>query len=435
MKLNRGCVLFLFLVACMGAGKVQAQWTASIYSALEYDDNVARSNSGEQSDISSSIGGTFEVSNANSRHSISARYNVEKQSYRDDSFDERTNLTGGLSGRLVIVSDRFFWNVSHDQSMTLTDSRSLDTPDNREERSTFSTGPELYLRLSALDSIFLNLNYLKTDLERSEESDSYSISSSLRWSRILSEYTAFNFELARVDSRFDENSLSNYKRDSATVGFTGARPIFDYNVYFGVNRIDRRVGGHTTGKTYGFNLSKSLDPMRLVFGGSRELTDSVTSTSDSDLPDGFLAEGSTVLGTNVGNVSIVENTNLFGTVDGIRLTQRLTSTVGVRYLESQGEGASTINQKQRQGSVTLNYTIADEIASYVSYQHSLDEFLNEPTREDTTTSVQFGLEYETVRGFSASFTLAREESSSDSDEFDFVFHTAVVRVAYTFGSE
>ena len=212
---------FFFAVApflTMPALAVEKSWTAGVYASSEYDDNVARVSSNTKSDIVHSLGVTLGGGVRSDRHTLTATYDFSKDFYRQNSFKDRTNLTGSFGLRSMLLEQRLYWVLNHSRSTALANSRFRDTPDNLEERSSLSTGPQFYLHLTERDSFNYSAQYSKTDLEESSENENYNVAHTANWSRILSDITKFNLSASHAETRFDGNKDNNYDRSSASLG-------------------------------------------------------------------------------------------------------------------------------------------------------------------------------------------------------------------------
>jgi hypothetical protein len=430
-RISPPLVVIAGLLLAVPAMAAEKSWNASVYASTEYDDNIAREGSETKSDVVYSVGATVGGGLRTDRHTLTAAYDLSKDYYRQNSFKDRTNLTGSFGLRSMLWEQRAYWVLNHSRSTALTSGRLRDTPDNREERSSWSTGPQLYFRPTERDSLNYSALYSTTELEESSENENYNISHNANWSRVLSDVTNFNLSASHTETRFDENKLNNYDRSSASLGFSGSRPWFNYSISAGRNKVTPRVGDDVWGSIFSLNLSRSDYGLNYYLSASRSLTDTVSASTNEDQ----IAPLDPLLETNVGTVSIIERTSVSVGVSGIELTDRITSSASLSRQDSTSEDEGNIDQQIQRATVNLNYTASERVSYFTSASYSETDYLEEPVRTDKSRILSAGVNYGSPRGISASFSVNHENRSSDDSDFDYSVLSAVAKISYLFGRE
>ena len=419
------------LSALSSAAWAEKNWVASVYTSADYHNNITRS-SNKKSDVVYAVGANINASARTERHNLSASYDVSKDYYNQNTFKDQTNLNGGLSLRSMLWGQRMYWVVNHSQTTTLTSARLNDTPDNRQESATFSTGPQLYFRPSDRDSLSYTALYSKTDLEESTANENYSISQNATWSRILSEVTNLDVTGNHTETRFDENKLNNYERDSATIGFSGQRPWFNYRFSVGGNRVRPNQGEDESGAIYTLNLSRTQKDVTYSLSASRELTDTVSASNITE--DNLVLTDQGILITDTGTVSIIERTTFSGTISGVQLSNRITAEFNANRTQSKSKDEAGIDQTQDALGASFSYYLSEKMSCFASLRYTQTDFMEEPKRTDKTNTATLGWDYASQKGLGATVSLSREERSSDNAGSDYSVYSALATLRYSFGS-
>ncbi|MDX1693644.1 MAG: hypothetical protein R3208_07750, partial [Ketobacteraceae bacterium] len=127
-------VLFSF-VLCPLPVAADFQWQASTFVASEHSNNIRLEPEGEGSDTRTDVGVALGFEASHSRYTLNAGYDLRREYFRKDTFDESNTIEGTMSLEALLLPRRLRWFIDHSQENTRIDSRLRDTPDNREERS------------------------------------------------------------------------------------------------------------------------------------------------------------------------------------------------------------------------------------------------------------------------------------------------------------
>ena len=407
------------------------QWSGSAFVSSEYDDNVTRVSTNKESDVLSVLGTNFTVDLKNSPHYGKADYRLERTTHSKGSFDDETLLTGSLSTRFMLRPNTIFWSLNHTQELTVTDASLNVTPDNTEQRSVISTGPEIVVHPTNRDRFSASSTFKITELENSNN-NSDEIRHSLKWSHQISTLTSSNIVYNYSDVRFDSDKDLNYEKNSILVGLSGQRVYFDYRVAVGSNEVTQSTDESLTDVSYSLDLSKSHHGLVYSLGAKRELSDTSNATTLSDQTGQQSGISGSLPVSNVGVVSVVEQTSLFANITGMDFTPRIRGNFSVARTESKSKDDLDVDETSTKVTFNLNYQMSTRLQWFSIIQIAQDEI---SSRDDDTKVLTLGSRYSTPGGLSVGLGLGYEQQDSSDSQFEYDSLTANVKVSYSFGSE
>jgi len=204
-----------FWAALFAAGCFQPAYAADFAYGLgyagTYSSNITRVPVNEQSEwINSAFGGFAYAVNTPSvvaRVITEAEYrNYSKNVYSDETlFDAKANAIWILSPQ------RFTWSVDDTYTQLLVDATAADTPANRTNTNTFSTGPDFTVRFSPVNSLALGARAGNFYTSR-RDIDNNRLSGTASWQYQSTAITTYslNYEALKV----------NYDNDTINTDFT-----------------------------------------------------------------------------------------------------------------------------------------------------------------------------------------------------------------------
>jgi hypothetical protein len=130
-------------------------------------DNVQRVPSGGSNDTIFEQEATFTWHEQRPLFNADIEADLSHLTYVPRTFSDEVigNFIG--SGRVAVVPQYFFWNISDNFGQGVTDATQAVTPQNRENINFFSTGPQALLPLSAVDILDLNGTYGRASYQNS----------------------------------------------------------------------------------------------------------------------------------------------------------------------------------------------------------------------------------------------------------------------------
>ena len=123
---------------------------------------------------------------------------VETREYR--RFDELSDTSVYIDGSAVwtISPQQFYWTVADRATDARVDITRADTPDNRTQVNAFTTGPDLRLRLGAVDSLLLGSRYGTLDTDDAGSSEN--TSAYARWAHKLGAPATLSLNYSEIRS-------------------------------------------------------------------------------------------------------------------------------------------------------------------------------------------------------------------------------------------
>ncbi len=164
----RRCYLFLLLTALSASKGYAAELKASIYSETRSTSNARLVATNVKDDVIERIGVNLVLKEERKRFNADASLNFYQDFYLNNTYSDQTQLTTGFGlFNFDIVEDFLDWRTSFTRTQVLSDTTATDTPDNREERNTFRTGPTINYRINRASTLRMGTNYVQ--VENSDE--------------------------------------------------------------------------------------------------------------------------------------------------------------------------------------------------------------------------------------------------------------------------
>ena len=161
--------------------------------------------------------------------------------YDDDRFDSTTDAT--LRGTLdwTLLPERLRFSVVDDLSLQPVDTLAADAPGNRQQINILSAGPTLEFRGASSWRGAVELRWIRSDAEVTDEFDSQRVLLALRSDRALGRTgrLSVNAQTQRVD--FDDELLArDYRRDDVYLRYVRTLARFDLGVDAGWSQLAYR---------------------------------------------------------------------------------------------------------------------------------------------------------------------------------------------------
>ena len=216
-------------------------------------------------------------------------YSAKVTDFRQNSFDDREEITGEGSARWNLIDRRLFLDFYQTSQRLSVDSADIDTPANQTRRDVYSVAPTFQMNFGAASFMQVRATATEATFERDVVSGSeqqgvtLSLGSRVLGSRqvgVRLEYTETEFDFGRPG--FDNQRLV------FSIGASGEQ--FSYSLALGPDRL-KRESGETSGSflAASASLERTNDELRVSF--TRQLTDTSAGLSLSDVPESALSNG------------------------------------------------------------------------------------------------------------------------------------------------
>lgn len=224
---------------CGLAGAVQLDYT--IDAGIERNDNVAMSTFDPiaQTYLRSGLGFVLQQRSSTITASIDGR--VEYRDYRDDIFND--SVDGTLSGRVdwAAIPQRLHFTIEDNLSLQSIDALVPNSPGNQQQVNVVSLGPTLLFKWARTLDGQLELRYIDSRAEVTDEFDSQRTLLALRTIKQLNPSTRLSLNLQGQDVDFDHDLLArDYKRYDAYARYARTSAKFDIGIDAGYSRLDYR---------------------------------------------------------------------------------------------------------------------------------------------------------------------------------------------------
>ena len=293
-------------VMAVAAGSAQAARLEYMFDlGVEQNDNLSLSSTEPLDDTIYRPSVGFALSEDAERLRADFAGRVEYRHYADGTYDN--GFVGELSGRgdWLAIPGRLTFTVEDSLAQEAIDSFEADSPDNRQQVNAFAIGPTVDFRMGdALDGQ-IELRYVDTDAEVTDEFNSSRIDLTLRSIRKIDETSQLAFNLRGQNVDFDDEITGrNYRRGDFYASYDKHLNRLDLQLDAGYSHI-----GYTDGLD---SRSEPLlradltwifdDSNRLAVQMARQFSDAATDTMVR-LEEDAVVPGSILTGDTVINAS------------------------------------------------------------------------------------------------------------------------------------
>lgn len=162
---------------------------------------------------------------------------MEYRNYPERFSDQ---LEGTLDGHLdwMMVPRRLAFSVDDSLSVQPVNALVPDAPGNRQQINVFSAGPTLLLGSGGVTSGAVELRYIRSDAEETEEFNSDRVHLGVTASRQLAPTRTASVTVQAQEVDFDEPALSDYQRRDAFVSHTRQNARLGMSVDLGYSQLD-----------------------------------------------------------------------------------------------------------------------------------------------------------------------------------------------------
>lgn len=396
------------LTACLlSANAHSMQLTFLGGASLEWTDNVFYDDSNKSNDLLETVNLGVRAQEQESFYELQVGYDASHERYERESFNAQTFYNGTASLLLIPLPDRFSWEFSMASDTTQTQSVLPDTPDNRDQRNTYSTAPRLVLLSLPRDKVNLTGEASKITFRDADTSGSDRAGGSLDWVHDVSELVNFSVATGYEKVNFEVNE--DYERSYYSIGL--GRQIRNGSVFFsaGQTKLTPEISDELTGMNAQVSIKWSNDIHAFSLEVSQDLTDTSVAFSDgvsesaaSDLPSDV----------NTGEVDLITRTRVV-----LGDTYRMSSTSSLAgFIFVDREKSETNADDTSRVGTTLAYqrNITPELSgdielSYERSEEGVEKF------KDTTKSVKVGVSRAFGERLSVSAWVEHEEADNESN--------------------
>ncbi len=400
-RMPAGCMLAGCMLATVVCSDVAAQEEnvprINLGLGLVYDDNANRASGEpgdpEESDTQRQFNLGVGIDGDTKHLGYVLNYQATDSAYENDTFGDRTSVNGYGELRVFSADRRYSWVFSNTETDTVVDVAAADTPDNRQQRSRYATGPELQLRFSPRDTLILSGRYSTLQVD-ADGTDSDRTNGNVTWQRMVSPKLTLALDATYESVEFEQDDLvgisndfsNDYDRQTASLNIVRRIRHGQINLNAGYSVIDRSIlEDDVKSPVYGLNVTLRGFGGENTLNALRSLTDNT-----AGLNRGLQA----TLGIpNVGNTGTETDPDFGGTGAQIVIREQLvlghkrlvfsprnTLGFGVSWNEREEEDSGQVESRQ---GVELNFERTLSPATSLRLNVGYNEF----ERSDDTDEV------------------------------------------------
>lgn len=230
---------------------------------------------------------------------------VEYRHYADGTYDSGPD--GEVSGRVDwhAIPQRLTFTVEDTLGLEAIDVLDADSPDNRQQVNVFSAGPNLSFRVGDAMDGEVELRYVDTNAEVTDEFNSNRIDLAMRTIRRLDAASSLAFNLRGQTVDFDdEQTARNYRRADLFARYERHLRHFDFALDAGYSALNYSSGAGNRSEPLlrGDVAWNPTDAHRFSIGLAQQFSDAATEAMEQ-LDEGVTAPGSILTGDTVINAS------------------------------------------------------------------------------------------------------------------------------------
>jgi len=349
---------------------------ASLYTNTEYSNNASRTSTATDDDITQNLGLNVSLKEKRKRFNADANFNLEEEHYYNNTFSSQTSLTTGFGiFNFDIIENFLNWRTSFTRTEVLKSLTVSDTPDNREQRNIFRTGPSITYRVSRESTLNASTNYTLVENSGEEAADTKRLNSKLSYNYALNNSTSLSLS-SQYDELLDGDGGEEFKKTNFNLGIHRVLPQGELDFNYGHSHTRSDDSDSVNGNFFDLSLSrKKLLWHDFVLQYQQDISDtSIGFESDeqnSEMPSesGISSEG-VVTGLDV--------------ITRKRLNLAVNRVLGVYQYSVAGlweyEVYKTLNNDKKSRGVSLN--LSQNISQYLSvgadYTFLLNDFIGQP---------------------------------------------------------
>lgn len=406
----------------------EKQLGIAVFLALDHDDNITKQDTNKVSDIREVVGANVNYAYTSRVLDLGLDYELTHEEYEDSTFQSKSRLQGGGRAQVSTNPARYSWLFQHDQSIANSNSRNADTPDNLIQRSVFTTGPNLNLRISPVDSLSGSLRFIDVRFDEQGDNDTKHNKAQINWSHQLNTRNNIGIVTSYVEVKGDALN-SDYKQEKVGLLYGSKQKYSTYALEAGVTSVKRDLSGadDVDGEYFRVNFNSGWEGNEIGVSFDRDITDTSIGLSQNFEVDSGFDSGD----TNFDAFDIITRSRYQFYYNRRNADGRVGASLLLNHDEEKYE--TLINDKKTYKiAVSVDYAIAQNLVFTSSYLYEIHDYIDEPLLgEDDKTQVSIKLDHSISDTWSFGYSLHYfERANSETSLRDFKSIRALFRVNY-----
>lgn len=264
-RLRRKC-LYGLMVYCFGvsAASQAMELETTLFSETEYTTNSRLVTTNTEDDVIERVGLNVVLSEERKRFNANARFNLSQEFYLKNTFSDQTQLTTGFGlFNFDIIDDFLDWRTSFTRTDVLSDASAGDTPDNKEKRNVFRTGPSINYRINKASVFRFGSNYVQVENSDETAADTKRLEANANYIYQYNSVTNFSLNSSYdrvIETKENGRSFSNSDEQSKNITMSlGMNRQFShgsFDIKFGRNEVRSSSNQRISGNYFDISLQR-----------------------------------------------------------------------------------------------------------------------------------------------------------------------------------
>lgn len=344
--------------------------------------------------------------------------------YRNETYDNQQYFNLNATADWTMLKNRLDWKLQDFFTQQSIDSLNPDRPDNAQDTNVLTFGPNIYYRISGLQSFTLRPEYRKFSYEI-QNIDNQQNALDVSWNYQL--YRTMNVGLrgGLNETDYDDPLLTDNTFNNIHITLSATRQDYNYSVDLGATRVDRKGGDSVRGITgnisWLFDITANSTLRSYV---SSDLTDSNNSLLNASInPDAgdFSNEQSS---------SEVSRNSIFR-LSYQRSDATLKSDVWIGFRKLDYEFA-LLDREVRSAGFGFNYPLTAVLSAGINARYSGIDLID-TGRKDDQYSIGWDVSYRLSRKLLGVLDIKYNDKDSSVDIADYREMSAYIGLVYGYG--
>ncbi len=406
-----------------------AEFAYGIGYSATHSDNITRTPdaAAARSDIIHSYLAGFAFAENSTNFFARVLAQAELRKYQDDTYGDESlyNMKSNLVWTLS--PQRFTWTVDDTYEQTLISAATPDTPDNRANVNVFSTGPDVYVRFSPVQTLALGARAGNVYTGKAN-ADNDRFSGSARWLYQATSSNTYSLNYELLDVNYDDAALnSDYSSHNMFLRADYRPSRSQYSVDLGATKINTDRGEDLDGTLARFSWARQLTTdSNFGMSASGEFRDAgadiLTASSTATTTAAALTAGEIT-----SDVYYVKRGSLFYNRRGARYGIDLFA-----YTQDLDYETTLKDRKENRGILNLIFFLSGTTSVTLSTDQIRTEY-RDIVRRDSDRNSGVRLDYRMTRNVTLALEGRREERSSTIPEAEYVDNRAYLSILYRSG--
>lgn len=260
--------LSVLLLTVVGAPSVAGALDLgySLGYGLEYTDNALLTPDNKQEEWTNSLRAGFSLLQSSPTVEARIASDAEYRNYKNNTSPDETLFNLNLLGKWNISPQRFSWTVEDYFNQTAINPVAPNTPNNRQNTNTLSTGPDFTWRMSPVHALEFGARHARNTYQTTEI-DNTRVTGYARWAYQSTPSTRLSLELSAESVNYDDQQASsniNFDRRDAFFEVSNRLARNQLVLDAGTTRISRDNAQDETGELGRFSWIREISSTATV---------------------------------------------------------------------------------------------------------------------------------------------------------------------------